>query len=248
VAGGSGVKTNEREGTRAVAKYIRISPYKVREVLDIIRGEHVLRAAEILRFSERDAALVVGKVLTSAVANATTNDGLDPDDLYVSTAYADEGTTLKRFKPRARGRPGRIRKRTCHITIIVTRMPDEQLRRYRAKQQAEAADRRTRRVAAGRAGQGNAEEGGRGGRFRRGRGRDAASTAPVAVELDESTDDELIADEIESEELIEDDMAGEVADAGEAAEATDATDAAAAETTDEEPAEHQPEATPEEQK
>lgn len=200
MANGSGVKTNEREGTRAQAKYIRISAYKVREVLDLIRGEHVQRAAEILRFTQRDAAHVVGKVLASAVANAENNDGLDPDDLYVSTAYADEGVTLKRFRPRARGRAGRIRKRTCHVTIIVSRMPEEELRRFRAKQQAEAQARRARRVAGGRAGGGAAqtEESGRGGRFRRNRGRGGEQTV--------ATNEADAEDSIETEELIEDEQ------------------------------------------
>jgi large subunit ribosomal protein L22 len=166
----TGLKTNERPGTRAVARYIRISPYKVREVLDLIRGQHVQRAAEILRFSERDAALVVGKLLASAVANAENNDAIDPEELYVSACFADEGTTIKRFRPRARGRAGRIRKRTCHITIIVSRMPADQLARYRTKQAAEQAARRARRVAGGRGGAAAGAEGGRAGRFRRTRG------------------------------------------------------------------------------
>ena len=148
MANGSGVKTNERPGTRAVAKYIRISPYKVREVLDLIRGKHVQHAAEILRFSERDAAFVVGKVLASAVANAENNDGIDPEELYVSACYADEGVTIKRFRPRARGRAGRIRKRTCHVTVIVSRMPADQLARFRTKQAAEQAAQRARRLLA----------------------------------------------------------------------------------------------------
>jgi large subunit ribosomal protein L22 len=216
MANGSGVKTNEREGTRAQAKYIRISAYKVREVLDLIRGQHVQRAAEILRFTERDAAHVVAKVLGSAVANAENNDGLDPDDLYVATAYADEGVTLKRFRPRARGRAGRIRKRTCHVTIIVSRMPEEELRRYRAKQQAEVAARRARRVAGGRAG-GGAPQGGeeRGGRFRRTRGK-AGDQAAAATETEEVTD-ETIEDQIETDEIIEDEVL-EASDAVEAAE------------------------------
>lgn len=172
MADGSGVKTNERPGTRAVAKYIRISPYKVREVLDLVRGQHVQRAAEILRFSERDAAFVVAKVLASAVANAENNDGIDPEELYVSACYADEGTTIKRFRPRARGRAGRIRKRTCHVTVIVSRMPADQLARYRTKQAAEQTARRQRRVAGGRSGDAAAPEAGgtgRAGRFRRNR-------------------------------------------------------------------------------
>lgn len=194
------IKTNERPGTRALGRHIRISPYKVREVLDLVRGQPVQRAAEILRFSERDAAFVVGKVLASAVANAEHNDGLDPEELYVSACYADEGVTIKRFRPRARGRAGRIRKRTCHVTVIVSRMPEDQLRRYRTKQAAEQASRRARRVAGGRAGgtaAGDAEESaGRGRRLRRNRGRDAApaATTEQLAAADEETQIEAVED------------------------------------------------------
>lgn len=193
------IKTNERPGTRALARHIRISPYKVREVLDLVRGQHVQRAAEILRFSERDAAFVVGKVLASAVANAEHNDGLDPEELYVSACYADEGVTIKRFRPRARGRAGRIRKRTCHVTVIVSRMPEDQLRRYRTKQAAEQAARRARRVAGGRAGgpaAGAQDTEGRSRRFRRNRDRDAAPAA--------STEQLAAADEETQIEAVED--------------------------------------------
>jgi large subunit ribosomal protein L22 len=206
MAYGSGVKTNERPGTRAVAKYVRISPYKVREVLDLIRGQHVQRAAEILQFSERDAAIVIGKVLASAVANAHNNDGLDPEELYVSACYADEGVTIKRFRPRARGRAGRIRKRTCHITIIVSRLPSDQLARFRSKQAAEQAARRARRVAGGRAGGAPAEGGGRGGRLRRNRGGAVADT-PVAEP--EALDEIELDEAIEAEELAEDEAIAE---------------------------------------
>jgi large subunit ribosomal protein L22 len=91
----------------------------------------------------------VGKVLASAVANAVHNDGLDAEELYVSACYADEGSTLKRWRPRARGRATRIRKRTSHITIIVSRLPEEQIARRRAKQAAGGAQ-RSRRVAGSR--------------------------------------------------------------------------------------------------
>jgi large subunit ribosomal protein L22 len=234
MAGGSGVKTNERPGTRAVAKYIRISPYKVREVLDLIRGQHVQRAAEILRFSERDAAFVVGKVLASAVANAENNDGIDPEELYVSACYADEGVTIKRFRPRARGRAGRIRKRTCHVTVIVSRMPADQLARFRTKQAAEQAARRARRVAGGRAGGGGTEAsaGGRGGRFRRNRGAPQSSEAAPVVE------DEDVDEAIEDEELAEDEVIAEVesdvAGADDAEAADDADDDVASATDEEE--------------
>jgi large subunit ribosomal protein L22 len=203
MANGSGVKTNERPGTRAVAKYIRISPYKVREVLDLIRGEHVQRAAEILRFSERDAAFVVGKVLASAVANAENNDGIDPEELYVSACYADEGTTIKRFRPRARGRAGRIRKRTCHVTLIVSRMDPEKLARFRTKQAAEQQARRARRVAGGRGGDTGAQGGGRGGRLRR--NRNAAPTNEPEV-LDEVEQEQVEAVNEDVEAAVEADV------------------------------------------
>jgi large subunit ribosomal protein L22 len=145
----TGPKTNEREGTRAVLRHSRVSAYKVRQVLDLIRGQDVDRAAEILSLGDRDAAITVGKLLTSAVANAVHNDGLDAEELYVSACYADEGSTLKRWRPRARGRATRIRKRTSHITIIVSRLPDERIARRRAKANTHTAQ-RSRRVAGSR--------------------------------------------------------------------------------------------------
>ncbi len=144
-----GVKTNERPGTRAVLRHYRMSATKARQVLDLIRGEDVDRAADILRGTPREAARVVAKVLASAVANAQHNDGLDPEELYVSACYADEGTTLKRWRPRARGRATRIRKRTCHITVIVSRLPEDRLERRRSRA-ATAGAQRFRRVAASR--------------------------------------------------------------------------------------------------
>jgi large subunit ribosomal protein L22 len=160
----TGPKTNERPGTRAQVKYSRMSAYKAREVLDLIRGKDVERAAEILQFSERDAAIVIRKCLMSAVANAEHNDGIAGDELYVSACYADEGVTIKRWRPRARGRATRIRKRTCHITIIVSRMSEADLERKRAKEAtrpgsraartrgSQAAEARSRRVARSRRG------------------------------------------------------------------------------------------------
>ena len=147
-----GTRTNEAPGTRATLRYCRTSAFKAREVLDLIRGKHVAEAGAVLRFSERDVAQVVAKVLASAVANAQTNDGLSPEELFVSTCYADEATTIRRWRPRARGRATRIRRRTCHITVIVSRLPEEQLHRLQTRAQAEAAQRRARRVAGGRRG------------------------------------------------------------------------------------------------
>jgi large subunit ribosomal protein L22 len=134
-----GVKTNERPGTRAQVRYSRMSAYKARQVLDLIRGKEVQQALEILQFVERDAAIVIRKCLASAMANAEHNDQIDSDELYVSACFADEGPTLKRWRPRARGRATRIRKRTCHITIIVTRLSEEQLERRRRREEASPA-------------------------------------------------------------------------------------------------------------
>jgi large subunit ribosomal protein L22 len=145
-----GVKTNEgavngthapgeRPGTRAQVKFVRMSAYKARQVIDTIRGKDVREADALLRFTEREAARVIRKCLNSAVANAANNDGLDPETLYVSACYVDEGMTIKRFKPRARGRASRIRKRTCHITVIVSPIPAAELERRRARDEARAA-------------------------------------------------------------------------------------------------------------
>jgi large subunit ribosomal protein L22 len=104
---------------RAQAKHIRQSPYKVRRVLDLVRGLPVDEARVVLEFTDRKAAGTIIKVLDSAVANAEHNFALDAEELYVAEAYADEGPTLKRWRPRARGRATKIRKRTSHITIVV---------------------------------------------------------------------------------------------------------------------------------
>ncbi|MDR0500702.1 MAG: 50S ribosomal protein L22 [Coriobacteriales bacterium] len=103
---------------RAVARYVRVSPRKARMVIDLIRGKQVVRAREILKFSERNVAEVVEKCLNSAIANAE-RDGVRAENLRVTKTYADEGPTLKRIRPRAKGSASRINKRTCHITVIV---------------------------------------------------------------------------------------------------------------------------------
>jgi large subunit ribosomal protein L22 len=111
------VAVTERDVVRAQARYVRCSARKARLVLEHIRGKQATEAKAILAFATRAAAKDAGKVLASAIANAETNNGYDVDDLVVVAAYADEGPTLKRWRPRARGRVNRIRKRTCHITI-----------------------------------------------------------------------------------------------------------------------------------
>ena len=105
--------------TKAVAKYIRITPRKVRIVLDLIRGKNVAEAFAILKFTPKAGADVVEKVLRSAVANAENNFDMDADKLFVKTAYADQGPTLKRIHPRSRGQAFKILKRTSHVTIVV---------------------------------------------------------------------------------------------------------------------------------
>ena len=137
----TGPKTNERPGTRASVQHVRASAYKAREVLDEIRGLHIADAADYLDLCERGIAEPIGKLLDSAVANAEHNDLQDAEELFVSACYADEGPTMKRWRPRARGRATRIRKRTCHITLIVSRMDDDLLdiRRNRAERRAAGA-------------------------------------------------------------------------------------------------------------
>lgn len=143
-----GTKTNERPGTRAQIRHLRVSAYKAREVLDLIRGLHVDDADGVLEFTDRAVATEIRKVLASAVANAEHNDEIDPNELYVSACYADEGPTLKRWRPRARGRATRIRKRTCHITLIVSRMDPKKLEQRRARTDAAVGRGGVRRDAA----------------------------------------------------------------------------------------------------
>jgi large subunit ribosomal protein L22 len=109
----------------AKARHVRQSPYKVRRVLDLVRGLPVEDARVVLRHTPRRAADPILKCLDSAVANAEHNLAADVDELVVAEAYADEGPTLKRWRPRARGRATRIRKRTSHITIVVADAEEE---------------------------------------------------------------------------------------------------------------------------
>lgn len=163
----SGPKTNERPGTRAQAKYMRGSASKARRQLNLIRNESVEDARSILEFSETGVSEDIAKVLESAVANAGHNDGIAEDELYVAACYADEGATLKRFRPRARGRASEIKKRTCHITIIVARYDE-----------AELADRRERQAARGGTSAAQAEARRR--RVKSSRGDEAEAPATVA--------------------------------------------------------------------
>ena len=129
----------ERSGTKATAKYVRTSASKIRAVLDLVRGLDVKSADQVLQLTERHTAIPVRKLLASAVANAVNNDNQDADELYIIACFADEGPTLKRFKPRARGRASRILKRTCHVTIIVARMSDERIAIIQARAERQGA-------------------------------------------------------------------------------------------------------------
>lgn len=110
---------NRDKRPRAVARYVRMSPRKVKAVLDLIRGLPVQDARAVLMGSPRGASEPVAKLLNSAIANAENNMELPGDDLYIAETFADQGPTIKRFRPRAQGRATRIRKRTSHITIIL---------------------------------------------------------------------------------------------------------------------------------
>lgn len=210
----AGVKTNEREGTRAVLRHSRMSASKVRQVLNLIRGQDVVLAAEILANGDREAAVVVGKVLASAVANAVHNDGLDAEELFVSACYADEGSTLKRWRPRARGRATRIRKRTSHITIIVSRMPDDRIARRRAKQSAAGAQ-RSRRVAGS----------------RRNRAEEATATATPSTAAHDTGAEAWPEDAVQADDVITETEAGPLEESDLEAEAA-GTDEVTDEATD----------------
>jgi|SRR6185503_2539179 large subunit ribosomal protein L22 len=121
---------------RAVAKYVHMSPTKVRRVTALVKGRRVAEALDILRYAPQAAATPVYKVIASAAANAENNHAMDRDSLVVAVAIADEGPTLKRIRPRAQGRAYRIRKRTSHITVEVESVPQKQAGRGRAKGRA----------------------------------------------------------------------------------------------------------------
>jgi len=152
--------TNEaRAGARATGRYLHVSPYKVRQVLELVRGLPVEDAERVLLLCEKDAAEHVLKLLMSAAANAEHNHELPVDELYVAAAWADEGPTRKAGRPRARGRFSRIRKRTSHITVVLERFEVEELEERRRRDEtsgrgaAVAQRRRAERVRRSRAAQ-----------------------------------------------------------------------------------------------
>jgi large subunit ribosomal protein L22 len=164
--------TDDVELYRAQARYVRSPARKARLVLEHIRGLHADEARNVLQFQTRAVARDASKVLRSAIANAESNAGRDAEELLVLAAFADEGPTLKRWRPRARGRVGRIKKRTCHITITLGVAPD-------------GATRRRRRPAAAAAEQEPAEQ-----PTGRRRGRRSRATEPEPVAATPTTSEE----------------------------------------------------------
>ena len=234
----AGVKTNERPGTRAQAKYVRSSAYKAREVLNQIRNKSYGEASEILAFSERGISKEVAKVLDSAVANAAHNDNLMAEELFVSACYADEGMTLKRARPRARGRSTPILKRTCHITVIVSQYDEETLEAIRERE-----------ASSGRSITSNAAEARRR-RVQRSRDRSQATEAEDAEEAEEAeptveeqaaeivaaTEQAMASGEAGSDEAAGDEALGDATDTSDG-DSTDSADTDSADTDSEKPGE-----------
>jgi large subunit ribosomal protein L22 len=174
---------------RATARYLPISASKVRPVLALIRGRSVEDAERELQLCQRSAADAVFKVLESAIANAEHTREIPPEELYVAACFADEGPTRRWGRPRARGRYGRIKKRTSHLTIALGRYSQDELERIRARQEARGA--------------GSAEQRRR--RAERVRASRGAVAAPGEIEVDAAG--EIAADEIAASEIA----AGEIA-------------------------------------
>lgn len=201
--------------TRAVARYIRVSPRKARLVTDMIKGKDLAEAQQMLDFSPKGAAAVVSKVLASAAANAENNNNLNPDQLYVLRAYVDEGPTLKRFRPRAMGRATRINKRTSHITIVLEeREPSKgkAKRRFVRRSSQAQTGRKARKEAEAKAAAEEEEE--------RARAEAEEAEREELEELEEGEAAEAEAEEVEGEEEAEAEEAeDEEAEASEEAEA-----------------------------
>ena len=200
-----------RPGAKASVRNIRVSAFKARPVLRLIQGEPYGEAIEILKFCERGAADVITKCLLSAAANAEHNEGIDPEEMFVFSCFADEGPTMRRWRPRARGRATRIHKRTCHITIQLVRYTPEELAERAARESttsAAAAEARRRRVAASR-GEDEAME-------------EAEELEDEALEDAEVLEDESLEDAEALGEVEEEDSSENSEDAGDADAAADA--------------------------
>jgi large subunit ribosomal protein L22 len=215
----------DRPTTKATARYLRGSASKAREVLDLIRGLDVQRADEVLQFTKRDVATEIRKVLASAVANAVHNDQQDADELFVLACYADEGPTLRRFRPRARGRATRIRKRTCHVTVVVAQMSEERLEIVQARQESTSAAGRRRAGVSARSRRDRVERS----RARAQGLREVAESAVEAAET-EAPEEEVVDEEapaidevVDDTQAVEDDRALEHGEAEPSSEVSEAS-------------------------
>lgn len=193
----------DRPSTTARVRFVRMSASKVRVVLNLIRNKSVTEAIDILEFGERLAADEVLKALRSAIANAEHNEDIPIEELFVSACFADEGPTLKRFRPRARGRAGRIHKQTCHITLELARFTQEEVDEMRKRNELKEEG-RTKRGAAKK----KASGGDRSKRVAKSK-KAEATAAPEAddvsdeVEVEEVETDEVAAEEVAAEEVEE---------------------------------------------
>ena len=202
---GSLSRVENRESTRSVVRYARVSAHKARPVLNQIRSKSVGRAEEILAFSERSVSEVISGCLNSAVANANNNNGIPQEELFVSECFADEGPTLKRFRPRARGRATSIFKRTCHLTVVVSRYSESELETFQTRAELKNANKNLETEA-------EFEE------EPKSKKRKAASSKEESVEEDvieedseveESVEEDVIEEDSEVEESVEEDSEGE---------------------------------------
>ena len=191
------VLLSSRPSAHASVRNIRVSAFKARPVLRLIQGKSYEEAVETLKFCDRGAADVIAKCLSSAAANAEHNEGIDPEETFVSACFADEGTTMRRWRARARGRAARINKRTCHITIQLVRYTPEELTERATREASSSSasiEARRRRVAASRL-------------------EDADSTEEVEAEVEagdsaeDSAGDSEAAEEREDEEAVADTVA-----------------------------------------
>jgi len=194
---GSLSRVENRESTRSVVRYARVSAHKARPVLNQIRSKSVARAEEILAFSERSVSEVISGCLNSAVANANNNNGIPQEELFVSECFADEGPTLKRFRPRARGRATSIFKRTCHLTVVVSRYSESELETFQTRAELKNANKNLETEA-------EFEE------EPKSKKRKAASSKEESVEEDseveESVEEDVIEEDSEVEESVEEDV------------------------------------------
>jgi large subunit ribosomal protein L22 len=196
--------------SRATVRYLHTSPYKIRQVLELVRGLPVEDADRILQLCEKDAADDVRKLLTSAVSNAEHNSSLEPEELFVARAWADEGPTRKWGQPRARGRYFRIRKRTSHVTIVLERFDVEEMEERRRREEATgrgaatAQRRRAERVRRSRQTQDadateETEE-------------EVGTPSPEATEASDATTEDQIEAELDAEDEIEAEVEEAIAD------------------------------------